>query len=110
MQTLRASLLASLSLFTLATPAFAQDAAPVDETDPGATIIVTGTRTANRTVEQSNVPVDVLSNAALTTSGSGETNKILNKLVPSFNFPQPAINDGTDAIRPATLRGLSPDQ
>nr|MBA3898084.1 TonB-dependent receptor [Sphingomonadaceae bacterium] len=35
---------------------------------------------------------------------------ILNKLVPSFNFPQPAINDGTDAIRPATLRGLSPDQ
>ncbi|WP_423141246.1 TonB-dependent receptor plug domain-containing protein [Parablastomonas sp. CN1-191] len=110
MQTLRASLLASLSLFTLATPALAQDAPATDESTPGSTIIVTGTRSANRTVEQSNVPVDVLSNQALTTSGSGETNKILNKLVPSFNFPQPAINDGTDAIRPATLRGLSPDQ
>ena len=114
MKTFRAGLLASLSALSLAAPAFAQDAptpAPADEVDPNAPqIIVTGTRAANRTVQDSPVPVDVLSNAALTTSGSGETNKILNKLVPSFNFPQPAINDGTDAIRPATLRGLSPDQ
>lgn len=113
MKTLRAGLLASLSVLSLAAPAFAQDAppAPADEVDPNAPqIIVTGTRAANRTVQDSPVPVDVLSNQALTTSGSGETNKILNKLVPSFNFPQPAINDGTDAIRPATLRGLSPDQ
>ena len=30
--------------------------------------------------------------------------------MPSFNFPQPSIADGSDVIRPATLRGLSPDQ
>lgn len=30
--------------------------------------------------------------------------------MPSFNFPQPSITDGTDVIRPATLRGLAPDQ
>ena len=30
--------------------------------------------------------------------------------MPSFNFPQPSIADGSDALRPATLRGLSPDQ
>ena len=42
--------------------------------------------------------------------GQTETNKILNQLVPSFNFPQPSIADGSDALRPATLRGLSPDQ
>lgn len=30
--------------------------------------------------------------------------------MPSLNFPQPSITDGTDAIRPATLRGLGPDQ
>ncbi len=112
MKTFRAGLLASLSVLSLAAPAFAQDTpAATTADDPTAPqIIVTGTRAANRTVQDSPVPVDVLSNAALTTSGSGETNKILNKLVPSFNFPQPAINDGTDAIRPATLRGLSPDQ
>ena len=30
--------------------------------------------------------------------------------LPSFNFPRPGLSDGTDAVRPATLRGLAPDQ
>ena len=30
--------------------------------------------------------------------------------LPSFNFPRPGLADGTDTIRPATLRGLAPDQ
>jgi len=30
--------------------------------------------------------------------------------VPSFNFPRPTVADGTDHVRPATLRGLGPDQ
>ena len=56
------------------------------------------------------MPIDVISAESLQSSGLGETNKILNQLIPSFNFPQPSINDGTDVIRPATLRGLNPDQ
>ena len=28
----------------------------------------------------------------------------------AFNFPQPSLTDGTDSLRPATLRGLAPDQ
>lgn len=106
--TIRISLLASLSGLAMATPAFAQDAAADSADQP--TIIVTGTRTTSRTVQDSPVPVDVLSGAAITEGGQVETNKILNKLVPSFNFPQPAIADGSDALRPATLRGLGPDQ
>ncbi len=108
----------------LATPAWAQTtatppAAQVPGSTPndgvpdeaiGDTIIVTGTRAANRTAADSPVPIDVISSEQLTTSGLGETNKILNQLIPSFNFPQPSINDGTDVIRPATLRGLNPDQ
>ncbi len=31
-------------------------------------------------------------------------------MAPSLNFPRPSITDGTDHIRPATLRGLAPDQ
>ena len=31
-------------------------------------------------------------------------------LAPSFNFQSSAITDGTDSVRPATLRGLGPDQ
>lgn len=115
----------SASVIALAAPAAAQTTAtpPVADPVPGATpqdgvpddspdntIIVTGTRAANRTVADSPVPVDVISSEQLTTSGLGETNKILNTLVPSFNFPQPSITDGTDVIRPASLRGLAPDQ
>lgn len=106
--TLRLSLLASLSVLPFAAPAAAQGTT-ADGADEQV-IIVTGTRSTARTVEDSPVPVDVLSGEALTEGGQVETNKILNKLVPSFNFPQPAIADGSDALRPATLRGLGPDQ
>ena len=112
------SLLSSLSALALAAaPAAAaqpddppapqaSDRDPADETS----IIVTGTRRTDRTVADSPVPVDVIGAEAIANSGQTETNKILNNLVPSFNFPQPSIADGTDALRPATLRGLSPDQ
>ncbi|HEX2764325.1 MAG TPA: TonB-dependent receptor [Allosphingosinicella sp.] len=126
-RTSRVALLTTLSsLAVIAGPAFAQGTTPTaqdraaaqdqaaDEADEAIpseeTIVVTGTRSANRTVADSPVPVDVISADAITNSGQTETNKILNQLVPSFNFPQPSIADGSDALRPATLRGLAPDQ
>jgi len=112
---IRSLLLVSLSPLAFASPALAQappapqptTAEPDDEQSP---IIVTGTRRTDRTVADSPVPIDVIGAEAITNTGATETNKILNQLVPSFNFPQPAIADGSDALRPATLRGLSPDQ
>jgi iron complex outermembrane recepter protein len=101
---------AAMSL-SVATPAYAQDEAQAegsDEAEPA--IIVTGTRRTDRTVADSPVPVDVLSGEDLLNSGTTETNRLLNQLVPSFNFPQPSLTDGTDSLRPATLRGLAPDQ
>ena len=117
----RAALLATLSSFALAAvPAAAQGTdADEDQTQTAEaggplaadeTIIITGTRRTDRTLADSPVPVDVIGSEAITNSGQTETNKILNQLVPSFNFPQPSIADGSDALRPATLRGLSPDQ
>lgn len=91
-----------------ATTAFAQSATGAsDERDQ---IIVTGTRRADRVLADSPVPVDVLSAESLSRTGLTETARALRDLVPSFNFPQPSITDGTDVIRPATLRGLGPDQ
>ena len=104
---LRALLLASLVIPSA--PAVAQDTAEV-ATDASDTIIVTGTRRTDRTVADSPVPVDVISAEALTRTGLTETARALRDAVPSFNFPQPSITDGTDVIRPATLRGLGPDQ
>lgn len=88
--------------------AYAQDAPAAEE--GGEEIIVTGTRRQGRTVAASAVPIDVIGAKALSEQGFTEVNKALNLLVPSFNFPQPSITDGSDSIRPATLRGLSPDQ
>ena len=85
-------------------------AEPTPQPAPTRTIVITGTRRTDRTVADSPVPVDVIGSEAIANSGQTETNKILNQLVPSFNFPQPSIADGSDALRPATLRGLSPDQ
>lgn len=94
-----------------ATPAFAQEDTQTENSITSQeAIIVTGTRRTDRTVADSPVPVDVISGEELLNSGTTETNKLLNQLVPSFNFPQPSLTDGTDSLRPATLRGLSPDQ
>ncbi len=106
----------STALFVAAAnPAFAQQdtstqAAEAEEATGINAIIVTGTRRTDRTVADSTVPIDVISGEALLNSGTTETNKLLNQLVPSFNFPQPSLTDGTDSLRPATLRGLAPDQ
>ncbi|MFN3522378.1 MAG: TonB-dependent receptor plug domain-containing protein [Phenylobacterium sp.] len=72
--------------------------------------VVTGTRAANRSVLDTAVPVDVISANELNQVGVTEVNQALSVALPSFNFPRPGLADGTDTIRPATLRGLPPDQ
>ena len=91
----------------LAGPAAAQTTAEESVSD---TIIVTGTRRLDRTVAESPVPVDVVNVQSMQSSGFTDTARALRDLVPSFSFPQPTIADGTDVIRPASLRGLGPDQ
>jgi len=93
----------------------AQETAPVQPgapeiSDPTSDILVTGSRIAGRTIADSPVPIDVIGGDQLTNGGYTETNKLLTQLIPSFNFPQPSLTDGTDSLRPATLRGLAPDQ
>lgn len=110
----RLAVSASVMAISLAVPAHAQSApaaaqAAEDEADDAA-IVVTGSRFAGRTAADSTVPIDVIAAEQLTRGGATETNKLLNQLVPSFNFPQPSLTDGTDSLRPATLRGLAPDQ
>ncbi len=73
-------------------------------------VTVTGTRFEGRTAIDTPAPVDVIGADAIRSTGATETGKILQLLAPSFNFSSTTISDGTDIIRPATLRALGPDQ
>jgi iron complex outermembrane recepter protein len=73
-------------------------------------IVALGTRRMDRTVTESPVPVDVIPAAVIQSTGLMETSQILQRLAPSVNFPRTSISDGTDHLRPVTLRGLAPDQ
>ncbi len=73
-------------------------------------VVIIGTRTQERTITDSPVPVDIIGAQEIQASGFTQTTQILRTLVPSYNAPSPAISDGSDHVRPATLRGLGPDQ
>jgi len=82
-------------------------AQPVAEAN---TVVVTGTRSLNRRTLDSASPVDVISSRELLGTGSSELATVLSRLLPSMNFARPTGADASDAVRPAQLRGLSPDQ
>ena len=73
-------------------------------------VVVVGTRSIGRRALEAPVPIEVVNREQLSLTGQSETGRALQMLVPSFNFPSSTISDGTDALRPATLRGLGPDQ
>ena len=110
MKTKNALVLAAASAIAMAQAqvAFAQDGASAPAS--GDDIIVTGTRTAGRSKLDSASPVDVVTAQDLKQQGTTELATALANTVPSISFPRPSATDGTDAIRPATLRGMSPDQ
>jgi iron complex outermembrane receptor protein len=99
-------LLLSSLLTTLVIPAFAQQAADGEL----ASIVVTGTYAKNRRTVESESPVDIIGARELQASGSTELATVLGRVLPSLNFPRPSGADASDAVRPAQLRGLSPDQ
>ncbi|TQK11620.1 TonB-dependent siderophore receptor [Herbaspirillum sp. SJZ107] len=90
------------------TTSAAQPAAGADT--PANTVVVTGTRSLNRRSLDTESPVDVISSKDLLGTGSGELATVLSRLLPSMNFARPTGADASDAVRPAQLRGLSPDQ
>jgi iron complex outermembrane receptor protein len=71
--------------------------------------VTVGSRASGAAGEKS-VPVDVLNHEEIAASGYTETAQLIESLTPSLNFTRPSITDGTDTVRPATLRGLGPDQ
>ena len=103
----KSSTLAAAVAIALGLPAaaFAQSNAQTLDT-----VIVTGTHVSDRTVAESQSPIDIITPEALQSTGTSELATALSRALPSLNFPRPALTDATSGVRPAQLRGLSPDQ
>ncbi|HEX7112079.1 MAG TPA: TonB-dependent receptor [Mizugakiibacter sp.] len=114
----RARFVALAAAASLAASVHAQESAPPEPAKSAKeqqaqslqAVVVTGTRTSTRTVAESLAPIDLLPAKALQQSGSSELSTVLSRILPSFNFPRPSVTDGTDTVKPAQLRGLSPDE
>ncbi len=100
--TLLASALAALQL----QPLEAQEQQPSAVLE---SIIVTGTRRAERTVFDSAGPIDVIAAGAINNTVSEDLSDTMAQLVPSFKVQRLPMNDGLIYVRPASLRALSPD-
>ncbi len=73
-------------------------------------LVVVGTRSAPRSVLESPVPIDIVSNEDFVKQGGADLNNLLRTLVPSYNINTQPISDAGTVVRPANLRGLAPDQ
>ena len=79
-------------------------------TDPTPSVVVIGSRSAPKSALDTAVPVAYIGQSDIASTGTLELGKVLQALDPSVNFTTTFVSDGTDIIRPATLRGLGPDQ
>jgi len=73
-------------------------------------IVTVGTRRQARTAQDSIAPIDVIPVSTITRQGDNDLSNLLRTAVPSFNVNAQGINDAATVVRPANLRGLSPDQ
>lgn len=74
-------------------------------------VTVTGSRNKKRTAIDTPVPVDVIDVKQISqATGQVDINQLLQFAAPSFNSNKQSGSDGADAVDPATLRGLGPDQ
>ena len=100
-------ILSSLLVTPLTSPlTHAQDTNSID------TIVVTGSRSLERSILESPVPIDTFSAQEVLESGAlaGELGEALATLVPSFNFLRQSNSGTSDHVRAGQLRGMSPDQ
>ena len=72
-------------------------------------IITTGTRRSQRSASDSSVPVDVITGSEFENMGTADLNDMLKTAIPSYNVERHSISDAATLVRPATMRGLPPD-
>jgi iron complex outermembrane receptor protein len=100
----------SAALIVLGGTAQAQTASDAQTSDRSSDIVVVGSRAAPRLRTDTSAPVDVLTGEALRDQGYDSLSRVLEALSPSFNYAPSVTSPSAEGTRPATLRGLTPDQ
>ena len=72
-------------------------------------VVVIGTRSKPRSVLESAVPIDIVSQEDFQKQGGADLPDLLRTLVLSYNVNTQPISDASTVVRPANLRGLAPD-
>ena len=73
-------------------------------------VVTIGSRRPARSATSTPAPVDTLSAGDLVDQATADISDMLRIAVPSYNVNTQPISDGGTVVRPANLRGLSPDQ
>ena len=106
----RKLLLNLLIICVFAPSVAAQESDPTEAPTRLEEIVVIGSRIEGRSITDSPVPVDLIKQEDMRNTGQLEVGRAIQRLIPSFNFSSSSGSDGTDSVRPATLRGMGPDQ
>ena len=112
----RAAAIATAAM--LAAHAVGAAAQPTPEADPDVSrahsqieeVVTVGSRRAARSASHTPAPVDTLGAEDLIEQATSDIADMLRVAVPSYNVNTQPISDGGTVVRPANLRGLSPDQ
>ena len=72
-------------------------------------MVVTGSRSAPRSVFDSAVPIDVIGGDDFENQGDTDLSNLLRNVVPSYNVNTQPISDAATIVRPVNMRGLAPD-
>lgn len=87
----------------VATPSFAQTEEAIEE------IVTIGTRRQARSSADTIAPVDVIGANDIKDQASNDISDLIRTVVPSYQVNTQPISDAATIVRPANLRGLSPD-
>jgi len=101
--TATATWLALLGVPAVGTAQAVSDAAPLEE------VVVVGTRALPRSVEESSVPVDIISTEDFGDQAASDMSNLIRAVVPSFHVSDNPSRDLAALLRPVNLRGLAPD-
>lgn len=73
-------------------------------------VISTGSRSSQRTIIDSPIPIDIIASADLVATGQPTFDKALEYKVPSFNTVNTPVNDATSLLDPYEIRNMGPSR